>query len=291
MQPDQALVPVPASETVPVPRARARAREAAEARLGWLRWARALAGVFSTLFLVFASQRVFRVRWHQPRTLAGMQRLLAGLPPSRARLRGGRSPTENPRHQVARQFLEEGIVGKSESIYRSLLARFPDHPDLNLELGELLLQRGDVAESWLWLDRASRADPARGEALARRAEAEVLLGAVPAGLTTRNQARNLGADLGAVDRHLALHYIAAKQYAQAIHFLERVDPEEEDAEVQASLAEAWFEKGRPRANSWTDWRIRWDVRSKERFLHHLKRARRLDPTLPILGRWKDWESP
>lgn len=220
-----------------------------------------------------------RVVWHQPTTLEGVLHVaLHGRRPERT---WGRPQTEasSALHQAARNLKAEGLVtGRDEKAYRHLLRLTPDHPDLNLELGELLLDRKvpRLAEAEHYLERAVRVDPTNGYAYARLGEAHIRQGDQTPGLEARRKAKDLGADLRRIDEELARFFLSKGNYDRAVDFFKRADPEEADADLQYLMAQAIYAQG-CRLEAWERCRY-FTGDSRAQVERHLGRAFAIDPT-------------
>ena len=102
---------------------------------------------------------------------------------------------------------QAGRLGDAESLYRQILARFPDHGDALHFLGLAAHQRGQHQEAVALMDRALRAAPNYAACHSNRGNALLALGRVEDAITSFRQAISLKRDLAEAHLNLgnALH--------------------------------------------------------------------------------------
>lgn len=204
----------------------------------------------------------------------------------------------DPRHQAARNLMQDGDERRAETLLRTLLRETPDHAAFNYDLGRLLLASGRGVEGRRYLARAALVAPEDPDGAPSPAVVQAALAAQrfragdrAGGREARQAAEAQGADLRKATLERGRLALREGDFERALFDLLVVDTEGVDADVQVDLARAYLGKARQRIDQFlpsmlsfmkSDWaRQRFaDKGSLDEARRHLDRALELDPDHP-----------
>ena len=198
--------------------------------------------------------------------------------------------TSNDIHKKARKYAKEGLTDKAAECYRFLLRLTPDSFDCNLEYGELLLNRNELAPARRYLERALKlkerdffANVLMARTLFRLNRPEEALKyaqyAHSGGVTPGGETK----ELNMLYRKIGNYYFQRQRWDDAIALFNRADRKMKNDEIQYLLACSYVMRGRQtagmfrKAGAFFGFSSDLDPESNRRAREHLRKCLEINP--------------